>query len=342
LACAPAAITPIPTLDPEKIGTYIVQTANAASTQTAAAIPVYEATSTFAPTFTPVPTFTTVPLISLPSPVSSTTDVQYYRVKHDRQLAYYNYKSRTADPGWNVEAYGLQTPEIAQLNLGLDLKSGTNWTDVSAWGPLIDQLNNHDEKKLHYVKADNTALFDGRGFPIMESVTMGGNVLTLNEVRGRWGRVKTLNPNHPVSIEEFNYLSRPDVIHKFVIVGWKKSTQSTYLTNPPPPYNDLYWPMIASKPVWIPMEFLERFPPLPLEVTANVTLDVKTKPGLDSSSAGFDLVEGEKAILVEYFPSGSSVWGKLSKGGWIALIQYDKRVVQYTTSWQMETVPPLP
>src|SRR4030095_10565450 len=95
LACAPATVTPSPTLDPNSINVLIAQTANSAFTQTAAAVPVFEATSTFIPTFTPEPTFTTVPLIVLSSP-TTIPRIQYFRVKHDTQLAIYNYKSRTA------------------------------------------------------------------------------------------------------------------------------------------------------------------------------------------------------------------------------------------------------
>jgi hypothetical protein len=50
MACGPAiATTPFPTADPNEINTIIAQTANAASTQTAAAQPTF----TFTPTFTP-------------------------------------------------------------------------------------------------------------------------------------------------------------------------------------------------------------------------------------------------------------------------------------------------
>lgn len=58
MACAPAALTPYPTADPNEINTIIAQTANAASTQTAAALPTF----TFTPSSTPtVPTPTESP-----------------------------------------------------------------------------------------------------------------------------------------------------------------------------------------------------------------------------------------------------------------------------------------
>jgi len=58
MACVPTFAAPsIPTIDPNAIGTIIVQTSNAAATQTVAAQP----TSTSTPTFTPTPRFTDTP-----------------------------------------------------------------------------------------------------------------------------------------------------------------------------------------------------------------------------------------------------------------------------------------
>lgn len=343
LACVPGAATPISTLDPVMIGTYVAQTEISALTQTAAAAPMLRPSSTFALTFTPEPTFTAVPQIVFPSPTGAPR-IQYFRIKHDSQLAYYNYKSRTIDPDWNVEKYGLQTPEIAELTLGLDLKSGTNRTEMTGrWEVFLEALNFNDPKKLLYVKSNETALFDmPGGYPKMESVTMGGNIITLDEIRSGWGRVHTMSYTYPEPFDDLNYMTRPDLIHKFVIVGWRKTTRTTYLTNPPPPYGDLYYPLVSSKPVWIPMEFLEHFPFLPLEVEAKIDQPIRRSPARDGTLTTLEFTEGETATLVDYLPSGSDVWGKLSNGGWIVLFMYEKTGPTYFTSWVMETVPPLP
>ena len=63
MACAPTfAAQPIPSADPNSIGTIIAQTANAAATQTVAALPTLTSTITFTPTprntDTPEPTAT--------------------------------------------------------------------------------------------------------------------------------------------------------------------------------------------------------------------------------------------------------------------------------------------
>lgn len=76
MACAPTIAAPTaPTIDPNAIGTYIVQTANAAVSQTAAAMPTLTPTATFTSTprntDTPEPTATStvIFLFYTPSPV---------------------------------------------------------------------------------------------------------------------------------------------------------------------------------------------------------------------------------------------------------------------------------
>ena len=95
MACVPSVATPLPVvpLDPNAINTFIVQTSEAASTQTALAVPIFTSTATFTVTppssFTPESTFTAVGVIIFPTSTPF-EEKQYYRVKHDSQLAYHN------------------------------------------------------------------------------------------------------------------------------------------------------------------------------------------------------------------------------------------------------------
>ena len=338
MACLPAAATPVPTLDPNTISTIIAQTEKAAATQTASA-PTLTATVTPLNTATLIPTFTNIAPIILPSPTLIPI-IQYFRVKHDMQLEQYNYKSRTGDNSWPVEAWGLQTPEVFPMSIQLGLPATRRTTMDGIWDKYIDELNDHDRRKIAYVKASDTALFNGTGFPQMESLTMGGNLITLDEIRDGWGRVHTLNYEDPEKLEEFTYKTRPDLIHKFVVVGWRKSTKQSILVNPPP--GDLYWPLVCKSPVWMPMKWLEPFPFLPMEVTANITQPIRANPSTDEPVTSAELSEGETATVIDYFPTASDVWGKLSGGGWIALLLHEKGPSVYLTSWKMETKPPIP
>jgi hypothetical protein len=332
MACVPSAITPVPPLDPNAISTYIAQTAEAASIQTLDAIPP---TLTFTPTqrstFTPEPTFTTVPAIIFPTstPIQR---LQYFRVKHDSQLAIYDFRSRTAADNWG--GINLFTPEVVPLFVGPNYSHGTNRTIVDGtWEIYIDALNDNDKKKLRYLKLDNSGLFNSTGFPKLESLTMGGNIITLAEIQGTMGRVNTINYQDPGALKDVNYITRPDLVHKFVVVGYRKSTKTTYWLNTP--QGPIYWPLVSSRDVWIPLERIEPFPSLPLVVTANTTQEIRKDPSNDGARTGKELAEGEFIRIVDYYPSGPNVWARVN-GGWIALLLNR----EYLTDWRMDTVPP--
>ena len=135
-------------------------------------------------------------------------------------------------------------------------------------------------------------------------------------------------------------MTRPDLVHKFVVVGWRKETKTTFWINSP--QGALYWPLVSGRPVWIQLERLEPFPTLPMSVTANTTQAIRKLPELDSPLTGLELSKDVPARIVEYFPSGSNVWGRLEAGGWIALLLYQGGGVKYLTNWSMATVPPPP
>lgn len=76
LACIPSTGTTIPTVDPSQVDQFIAQTANAALTQTARAVPTSTGTATVTPTLnthTPSPTATSTVFFELPSATPSIT-----------------------------------------------------------------------------------------------------------------------------------------------------------------------------------------------------------------------------------------------------------------------------
>jgi len=264
----------------------------------------------------------------------------YYRVKHDSQLEIYDFQSRTAADDW--QGVSSETPETVPLFVEPATGTGTHRTVLTPeWEAFIDDLNANEEKLLRYIKADDTAIFNTSGFPNLESLTMGGNVITLDEIQGDWGIVHTLDLGESLSPQDVNYITRPDLIHKFVVVGWRKTTKETYWVDPPP--GEMYWPLVSSRDVWISLERLEKFPDLPVKVTANQTVYIHMQPGPNNGSALLRLFKGQSATVVEYRLSGSNVWGRLRTGGWIALLWYPElHDPQYPTTWTMETLPPPP
>jgi hypothetical protein len=337
VGCSPSFVTPtpIPPLDPNAVGTFMVQTAEAASTQTMLALPPSTPTVTITPTprntFTPEPSLTPVQPYLFPTPTSY-QKVQYYRVKHDDQLAMYNFKSRTLD---NPGGMRNQTPEVVPLFLEPKLTTGTGRTDLSgAWEIYLDALNDNDEGRIRYVKGTKAGLFNTAGFPMLESLTMGGNIITLEAIQEGWGKVHTMAYGSPPSAAEVNYVTRPDLVHKFVVVGWKRSNKTTVIVKPPK--GDVFWPFVAKRTLWIQMERLEAFPILPMQVTANKDLYMQQNPGPDVEETNLQLGKGESTTIVGYYPSGSDVWGRLPTGLWIPLLYRH----QFLTTWTMATSSP--
>jgi hypothetical protein len=334
-ACFPLSGMPVPTLDANAIGTFVAQTAQAASAQTQAAVqPSPTITPTLRSTFTPEPTFTAAPAVIFPT-LTPVQRVQYYRVKHDSQMAKYNYRSRTAAKDWG--GVNLFTPETVPLFVLPSFGSGTHRTVVDGnWELYINFLNNNNERKLRYLKSKDTALFNGAGFPQLESLTMGGNLITLTEIQNGWGKVNTFDYKNPGVLREVDYFTRPDLVHKFVVVAYNRDTKTTFWVNPPP--GEIYWPLVSSRPVWISLEQLEPFPILPMTVRAKTSQPIRKTPARNGEETGFELTAGATAQIVEYYPSGSNVWGRIAGGGWIALLLDWK----YPTDWSMETLPPPP
>ena len=340
LACIPTAPVSVPTLRPDEINFVIQQTSDAAAIQTLAALPTFTSTPEFTPTprdtFTPEPTLTPFSTFVLPTP-TPTQRMQLFRVKHDSQLAKYDFKSRTASPKWT----GLpQTPEVVPLFAAPKAASGTQRTVIdSGWEYYMDALNGFDESKLVYLKGTHAGLFNGAGFPNLESLTMGGNVVSISEIQNGFGRVNTMNYGQVETVETATYSTRPDLVHKFVVVVWSKKNKSTYWVNPPK--GSLYWPLVSKFPVWIDMDRVEPFPGLPMPVTAKVEQEILTEPKKDAVGTGETLAEGDTVTVVEYYPSGSQVWGRLLGGSkWIALFRYEKTGPTFFTTWEMETLPP--
>lgn len=338
LACVPATPVPAPTLNSNDINILIQQTADAAATQTLAAVPSFTSTLTLTVTprntFTPEPTTTPISTFVFPTPTSSQR-IQYFRVKHDTQLAIYDFKSRTI--GWDFS----QSAEVVPLFTAPKAGSGTHRTPITGgWENYMNALNNFDEAKLNYLKLPMSGLFNGAGFPQMESLTMGGNLITLDEIRGDWGRVHTMSYGSVGSAATENYKTRPDLVHKFVVVAWNRQTKSTNFLNPPK--GAIYWPFVSRNPVWIPMDRIEAFPILPMDVTVNIDQEIRVEPGTDSELTGKQVHKGDSIRIVEYYPSGSQVWGRVSAGKWIALFMYQKTGPTYFTTWTMETLPPIP
>ena len=152
---------------------------------------------------------------------------------------------------------------------------------------FIDALNNNDRKKIELPEIRCYGIVQYGWFSPVGKPDDGWEYHQIGCNPGRWGRVQTMDYGSPPNAAEVNYVTRPDLVHKFVVVGWRRSTKTTILVNPPK--GDLYWPLVTKHPVWIPMDRLEAFPILPLVVTADSDLYIQTTPGPAIEKTAFQL-----------------------------------------------------
>jgi len=145
----------------------------------------------------------------------------------------------------------------------------------------------------------------------------------------------------PPDPERFNYLEAPQYIQKFTCI-----TNDEKLRNPGKGI-DSYFPLIGIQDLWIPKSQLEFFPEIPVKIQMKVTSFFRSSPKKAYSNVIGALAKGQELTLRGYAPRGSNVWGFVStdkrKYGYVALLWYpNTSALQYLTTWQMETIPPLP
>lgn len=258
--------------------------------------------------------------------------MRYARLLHDYQ--WMKFKSRTVTPGWN----GLSsTPETVPLFTSAgargakdDLQLGMDWTE------FLKSINSPGAFK--FIMWPPAGWFNKN--KNADTLSFGGNIVQVREISKSSARVETLElEERAPEPQHFNFESRPDLVHKFTVI-----TRQGAVINPANGM-DVYMFIIGRKPMYIPLNRLEFFPKLPVDITIKTTtvpwLLVKDAPG--SSGKVVDrMLPLQKFTVHEYAPRGTYVWGRTDKG-WIALCWYPKiGTLRYFTSWQMKTIPPVP
>lgn len=258
--------------------------------------------------------------------------MRYARLLHDYH--WMKFKSRTATPGWP----GLSsTPETVPLFTSAGARGAKDDLRLnSGWMKYLEDLNSPEAFK--FIKWLPAGWFNKNN--LADTLGFGGNVVQVREISKSSARVETLAlEDNPPDAKRFHFESRPDLIHKFTVI--------TRLGNIINPANgmDVYIFLIGRKPMYIPLNRLEFFPRLPVDISIKSTtvpwLLVKDAPG--SAGKVIDrMLPLQKFTVHEYAPRGTYVWGRTDKG-WIALCWYPKiGTLRYFTSWQMKTIPPLP
>lgn len=169
-----------------------------------------------------------------------------------------------------------------------------------------------------------------------ESISAGGNVVKILEMRNGSGRLEMLyREDTPPSVDEVNYALTPWLVTKFTSVSEDGSLGNAGGI-------DVYFPNLANQEegYWVDLDRAEFFPFLPLCVTVEEEgLNLHAEASEASSSLS-SLPVGQSLAIREYLPQASDVWGRTDYG-WLLLAYQVDGVPVYPTTWEMETRPPI-
>jgi hypothetical protein len=165
LACVvPSLATPLPPSDPAAIGTFIAQTVNAASTQTARVLP----TSTYTPTTTPTPRNT-----DTPTPTATATVL--FLLSSPTSLVIPTFTAVSSGgsgtgSGTSSENYACQVVSVSPAN-GTSLNARDDFDAV--WKVKNIGQKNWDRNGVDYFYASGAKLHKVAGYDMNGSVAVG-------------------------------------------------------------------------------------------------------------------------------------------------------------------------
>lgn len=269
---------------------------------------------------------------------------RYARLMHDPQ--WMPWPSRMGDPDWSSRFHYDWYPETVQL--WARPKGGDGRLPYSReWLEYLRAIQPDDEAAVWIARVAAGLFNKGNDFipildldqlnkePIAESISSGGNVIRILEVKNNSGRIEMLYfGDAPPSSTEVNYEITPWLVTKFTSISIEGEVGNAGGI-------DVYFPNLAKQPkgYWVDMQRVEWFPALPFCAEAREALPVQNSPGDGGLRKGV-LVRGQDVVISEYFLQGSNVWGQIDKG-WIRLAYQKDGQPIYPTNWEMETRPPI-
>lgn len=159
MACAPTIATPFPTADPNAVNTFIAQTANVASSQTAAAQP----TSTFTPSPTPTR------LTDTPSPTTTSTVIFILSTPTPLVIPTFTFIS-TGGGGSSTANYACQIISVSPAN-GTSMDEETDFD--TTWRVKNIGQKNWDRNSVDFVYDSGAKIHKRPGYDLSANVKTG-------------------------------------------------------------------------------------------------------------------------------------------------------------------------
>ncbi len=269
---------------------------------------------------------------------------RFARLMHDSQ--WMPWPSRIANPDWprgfSLEWY----PETVPL--WVNPKSGDgSVTYTIEWLEYLRDIQPNDDAAV-WIARIAAGLFNkgNPDIPILdlskldelpraEGISSGGNVVLILETRNGSARIKMIDIKENVpDPENFNYSNVPWLITKFTSVSAEGANGNAGGI-------DVYFPNLANNDCgyWVEMDRVELFPKLPFDAVAQRDIAFFNEASPSSGGSG-SLGAGGTIKILEYLPQGSDVWGRTDRGWFLLEYQIQGQPV-YTTSWSMQTNPPM-
>lgn len=160
MACAPSLGTPsVPTMDPNAVNTFIAQTVNAASTQTAASIP----------TFTPSPTIT--PTVATETPLPTATSTIIFVLSTPTPLVIPTFTS--SGGGTSNENFSCQVTRVSPAN-GTRFNPRDDFDAV--WTVRNNGQRNWDRNSIDILYSSGDRIHKVSGYDLDENVRVGNSI----------------------------------------------------------------------------------------------------------------------------------------------------------------------
>lgn len=164
MACAPSLATPmVPTVNPGAVNTFIAQTVNAASTQTAASMPSLTPSPTITPTVvteTPLPTATATFIFVLASPTS-------------RVVPTFTSSSGDGGGGTSTENFSCQVTRVVPPN-GSSFNPRDDFDAI--WTVRNNGQKNWDRNSVDYFYSSGAKIHKVSGYDLDENVRTGNSI----------------------------------------------------------------------------------------------------------------------------------------------------------------------
>lgn len=265
----------------------------------------------------------------------------FARIRDDWTRKKFCFKSRTdpSNPCGIKTFYGKYLPESAR-----NFHGPSNFKLSEDWQRVVMGMNPADAIK--YLNRWGSGWRNNGESWQMEGLSFAGNVVYVDNLNlfGNQAYIRALDvtKSPPAALDRYgltnlNYIESPWFAQVFTVITPFNTTVLPSFGDPKHDAQIYLFLMQDYRQRYMLVEDLEFFPPLPFSAQVVVGgLNVRREPAGEILRVA---QQGDPLVIGEYRPRGSFVWGRIGVDAWVALAAPSING-WYSTSWQMQTLPP--